>query len=132
MTEVIQGAPRKARPELKFSLSLALLVVGVLLIGASLLPIGEWVAKSRWSTENSAEFDRISNEYKLSNYKSPARAGVSQAEWEAQRGKMQQRMQALQEQLDQAKLQPKRWSRYLLVFGTLLTAAGFYANANSL
>jgi len=130
MTEVMTDAPRKAPPELSFSLPVALLIVGALLIGASLLPIGDWAAKLQWSAEDSADFDRVSNEYKLSNYKSPARSGLSAAEWEAQREKMRQRMQALQKQLEQAKQLPKRWSRYFLGAGSLLTAAGFYAHAS--
>ena len=106
-----------------------MLVGGVLLIAASFLPLGNWAAKSQWTPADSAAYDRVSNEYKLSNYQSPARAGLSQDEWDAQRGRMKQQMQALQHRLDRAKSQPERWGRYLLGVGVLLTAAGFFAHS---
>ncbi len=112
-----------------FSLPMSMLLVGVLLIGTSFLPIGKWVAQSQWTSDDSAAFDRVSNEYKRTSYQSSARSGLSQAEWDAQRDKMKQQMLALQHRLDHAKAQPKRWSRYLLGIGALLTAVGFYVNA---
>ncbi|MGI9427119.1 MAG: hypothetical protein ACR2NM_00560 [Bythopirellula sp.] len=118
------------RPSLSFSFSLpvAMLTVGVLLIGASFLPVGNWVARSQWSREDTAAYDRVSMAYKKSAYESPVRKGLSQAEWDAQRDRMRQQMESLQQKLDGAKRQPQRWSRYLLGIGSLLTAAGFYAN----
>jgi len=130
MTEVMSRARKKSLPQFSFSLPVAMLVVGVLMIGASFLPLGNWAARSQWTPEDSAVYDRVSGEYKLSAYQSPARAGLSQAEWDSQRDKMKQQMQALQQKLDRAKSQPKRWSRYLLAVGCLLAAAGFFANAS--
>ncbi len=129
MTEEISDAPEKSAFSLSFSLPVAMLIFGVLLIGASFLPFGNWAAQSQWTPADSAAFDRVSNEYKLSAYQSPTRAGLSQAEWDAQRGKMQQQMLSLQHKLERAKGQPQRWSRYLLGVGCLLAIAGFYANA---
>ena len=128
-TKATYHASKKTPLQLGFSLPLAMLVVGVLLIAASFLPLGNWAARSQWTPSDSAAFDRVSNEYKLSAYQEPARAGLNQAEWDAQRDKMKQQMQALQQRLDRAKSQPQRWSRYLLGIGCLLAATGFYANA---
>ncbi len=133
MTEVMTQARKnqgrkKSSPQLSFSLPMTLLVGGVLMIGASFLPLGNWAARSQWTPEDSATYDRVSNEYKLSAYQSPARAGLSQAEWDAQRDKMKLQIQALQQRLDRAKSQPKRWSGYLLGVGCLLVATGFFAN----
>ena len=113
-----------------FSLPVTMLVVGVLLIGASFLPLGSWAARSQWSLEDAASYDRVSNAYKKSAYESPNRKGLSQAEWDAERDRMRQQMEALQQRLERAKSQPRRWSNYLLGIGSLLTAAGFYANSN--
>ena len=114
---------------LRFSLPMTMLAVGVLLIGASFLPLGNWAARAQWSVEDTAAYDRVSSAYKQSAYESPARKGLSQVEWDAERDRMRQQMEALQQKLDRAKSQPQRWSRYLLGIGALLTAAGFYANA---
>jgi hypothetical protein len=114
---------------LRFSLPVAMLVVGVLLISASFVPLGSWAARSQWSLEDTAAYDRVSKAYKESAYESPVRSGLSQAEWKAQRDRMRQQMDSLNQKLDRAKRQPQRWSRYLLGIGSLLTAAGFYANS---
>lgn len=129
MTKVKTPAQQKPRLQLSFSLPVTMLAVGVLMIGISFLPLGDWAAKSQWTAADSASYDRVSNEYKLSAYQSPARSGLSQDEWDAQRDKMKQQMQALQQKLDRAKSQPKLWSRYLLGVGCLLASAGFFANA---
>ena len=110
------------------SLPIASLAAGVLLVGASFLPLGNWVAQSQWTPADSAALDRISYEYKQSVYQSADRAGVSESEWEAQREQMQLRMQALQNKLDRAKSQPERWRNYLMGIGILLTAIGFIAH----
>lgn len=119
------------KPPFQFSLSLpvALMTLGVLLIGASFLPLGKWAAQSQWTPEDSAAYDRVSQEYKRTTYESPARRGLNQEEWDAQREKMKQQMLALQNRLERAKSQPRLWSRSLLGVGVLLTISGFYANA---
>jgi len=114
---------------MSISLSVAMLVVGVLLIGASFLPLGSWAARSQWSLNDSAAYDRVSNEYKQSAYETPTRRGLSQAEWDAERDKMRRQMVTLNQKLERVKGQPQRWSRALLGVGSLLTAVGFYANA---
>jgi len=114
---------------MSFSLPVAILVVGVLLIGASFLPLGSWAARSQWSLDDSSAYDRVSNRYKQSAYETPARRGLSQDEWDAEREKMRRQMEALQQKLERAKGQPQLWSRTLLGIGSLLTAVGFYANA---
>ncbi|MEM8945978.1 MAG: hypothetical protein AAGD11_12450 [Planctomycetota bacterium] len=119
----------KPRIQITFSLPLTLMAIGVVLIGASFLPFGELAARSQWTSEDSAAYDRISQEYKRSSHESPQRRGVNQAEWDAQLAKMKQRMLALENRLERAKSQPQRWSRYLLGVGTLLTAAGFFAGS---
>jgi len=134
MTEVMKHVKKQTSPQPAFiwptvPLPLVMLILGVLLIAASFLPLGKWAAKSQWTTEDSAAFDRVSVEYKRSAYQSPARAGLTESEWKAQRERMQRQLKALQQKLERAKSQPKRWSRYLLGIGSLLTAAGFYANA---
>ena len=107
-----------------------MLIVGIMLIGASFLPLGHWAARAQWSLEDTAAYDRISNAYKRSAYESPDRKGLSQAEWDAERERMREQMEALQQRLERAKRQPKRWSRYLLGIGSLLTAAGFYTGSH--
>jgi len=42
---------------------------------------------------------------------------------------MREQMATLQQKLERAKSQPKRWSRYLLGAGVLLTATGFFAHS---
>lgn len=111
------------------SLPMALLIAGLLLIAASFTPIGDWAAQSQWSAEDSARFDRVSNEYKRSAYQAPARRGRTPDEWEAEREQMRQQMEQLQSQLNWARDQPKLWSRSLLGVGALLSVAGFVAHS---
>lgn len=124
-------APDTDRPSTSIShlLPMAMLVVGVLLIGASFFPIGQSIARSQWSLEDSAAYDRISTTYKDSAYEIPSRRGLTQTEWQAERARMRQQMEALEQKLEQAKSQPQRWSRYLLGFGVVLVLAGFYAHS---
>lgn len=105
-----------------------MIVLGLALISASFFPIGNLAANSQWTAEDSAALDRVSLEYKQANYESPARRGLTPAEHAAQMKKMEQKMRAQEARLERAKSQPKRWSRYLLGIGTLLTLAGFFAN----
>ena len=124
--------PEKPSPSFSFHLSapVAMMLGGVLFIGASFLPFGKMATRSQWSVEDSAAYDRVSNAYKQSAYEQPTRRGLSQAGWDAQREQMRQQMEGLYQKLERAKSQPRRWKRYLLGIGTLLTAAGFYANAS--
>ncbi len=124
------GEPDKPSIEFRFSLPVALVVLGILLIGASFLPIGDLVARSQWTSEDSTAFDRISKEYKRATYDARAQSAVTEQEWEAQREKMRARMQAFEDKLARAKSQPRLWSRYLLGIGVLMTAAGFYMSTN--
>lgn len=119
----------KKSSQFAFSLPIALMIGGILLIAASFFPLGQLAAQAQWTPEDSAAYDRVSQEFKQSAYESPARRGVDAAEWQAQRDKMEQKMRAMQQRLERAKSQPERWSRYLLGTGVLLTVAGFYANA---
>ena len=77
-----------------------------------------------WTKEDAAALDRVTVEYKLSAYKSPARAGVSEEEWATQRARMKTKMDAMNEKLRTALDQPERWSRYLLWSGILAVALG--------
>ncbi len=114
----------------RISLPTTCLAVGMLLIAASFLPVGSWVAQSQWTRDDSAAFARVGSEYKRFTLESPARRGLSQAERDAQVAKMEQRMQALQAKLDRAKSQPKRWSRYLLGCGVVFIAVGFFGGSS--
>ncbi len=120
----------KTTPQIAFSLPVVMLTGGLLLIGASFLPIGDWLARSQWTPEDAAAFGRISSEYKQAVLESPSRRGLSPAEWDAQRDEMKRRMLAWQAKLDRAKSQPSRWRRNLLGVGVLLTAAGFFTNSS--
>ena len=106
-----------------------LMAVGVVLIGTSFLPIGQLAARSQWTPDDSAAFDKISKEYKFSTFDSHERRGLSEAEWEAEREKMKRQMLAFQSKLEQAKAQPKLWGRYLLGAGVALSLVGFYLNS---
>jgi len=119
----------KAADRVASTLPAALALLGSLLIVASLLPIGDWAAKSQWTPEDSAAYDRVSTEYKRSNYQSAARLGISETEQQAQREKMKSQLDAMRTRLDRARDQPQRWSRYLLWTGVLLTATGFFAHS---
>lgn len=124
-------ADDRGKPPVQFNLSLpiALMSVGILLIGASFLPIGKLAAQSQWTTEDSAAYDRVSKEYKSTTYDSHVKHGVSAEEWQEQRENMKQQMRAYEGKLERAKSQPQRWRSYLLGIGVLMTAAGFYVNA---
>lgn len=105
------------------------MVLGVLLILASFFPIGDLVAKSQWTREDSATYDKIATQYKRSAYQPAARQGLSEAELAKQRKKMERRLQAMEQQLQRAREQPKRWSRYLLWGGVAVLAIGLAFNA---
>lgn len=122
-----------AQPTYQFAISfpVALIALGVILIGVSFLPIGQLAARSQWTPEDSAAFDKISKEYKFSTFDSHERRGLSKEEWQAEREKMKRQMLALQNKLEQAKAQPELWSRYLLGAGVVFSLTGFYLNSTS-
>ena len=132
MTKVRMTSATRNKPaeKLSFSLPVVMLLLGLLMIAASFFPVGNWAAQSQWTRAQSEAYDRVSVEYKRSNYQSAARLGISEAERVAQREKMKQQLDALQTKLDRAKSQPQLWSRYLLGIGSLLTAAGFLAHSS--
>lgn len=129
MTDAMSSDPTSPSFRSALTLPLLLLVAGVLLIVASFLPLGNFAAQSQWTSQDAAEFDRLGNEYKKITYQSPARMGLSEAEWEAQRKRIRQQIDAFQQRLDQAKAQPARWSRFLLGAGVLLSVAGAVVQA---
>ncbi len=131
LTKAMVGERETSSLQLRFSLPVALMIVGILLIGASFLPIGKVVAEAQWTTEDSAAYDRVSREYKFSTFDTHVQHGVSEQEWQSQRDRMKQRMRAYEEKLERAKSQPQLWSRYLMGIGVLVTAAGFYVSKNS-
>ncbi len=100
------------------------LIAGALLIAASFFPIGRFASQSLWTVENSAKYDRVTQEYKRSAYQNPARTGLSKKENEARRERMKQQIDVMKERLEYAKNQPELWSRYFLWAGILLAAAG--------
>ena len=112
-----QGRPNSRLPT-------ALLFAGVLLIAASFMPIGRFASQSLWTAENSAEYDRVTQEYKRSTYQTDARSGHSEQENLARRERMKQQIDAMREELEHAKSQPERWSHYFLWAGALLSVAG--------
>ena len=104
----------------------ALLLLGILLVVLSFLPIGSQVAKSRWTPEDSAHYDKITQEYKRSHYDTAARSGLSEEEWRSQRQRMKQEIDAMSEKLAHARAQPDFWSTVLLWSGAALSAVGFF------
>ena len=120
MVETQKNTPDKV----SLSIPMVLLGLGILLIAGSYLPIGQFVAQSQWSREDSAAYDKVSQRYKRSNYQLAARAGVSEEEWQSQRKNMKLQMDAKNERLAKAKSQPRMWSQGMLWIGALLAAGG--------
>jgi len=106
-----------------------LIAVGIGLIVASWTPIGRVASRAMWTHEDSAIYSKLRQQLHRATYQSPARAGITEAELKSQQEKMKLHAEAMRRKLDRARQQPRRSSRYLLGVGSLLTAAGFYANA---
>ena len=122
--DVMTEPKEKPRRRPEFSWPMFLLTVGILLIGASYLPVGDRAAKYFWTTEDSALYDQVSQEYKRGTYQSAARSGVTEEEWNAQRDRMKQQVDTMRRRLEFAQEQPEFWSRNLLWVGFLLVVAG--------
>ena len=101
-----------------------LLALGTVLIAASFFPVGRRASEALWTGEDSAAYDQLASQYKRSTYRSAARSGISEEEWEAQRDKMKQSLDAMHGRLQRALNQPKAWSRCLLWLGALLAGCG--------
>jgi outer membrane usher protein FimD/PapC len=103
---------------------LVLLGLGILLITSSFFPIGNLAAKSQWSKADSATYDKVTQEYKRSNYQSAARSGLSKEEKISQSERMKKQIDAMNVRLEHARNQPKYWSQSMLWAGAVLVAAG--------
>ena len=124
MTDAKAAFQQKPPQQPTFSLDVVLLGLGVLVIVASFFPIGNLAAQSLWTKENSAAYDKVTQQYKRSTYQSADRTGLSEEEWQAQRVRMKQQIDAMNVRLKRARNQPKLWSQYLLWAGALLVAGG--------
>ena len=120
---VIERGPGMTRLGTR-QLSLAIVALGVLLILTSLLPWGGLVKGALWTEEDSAAYDRTSQEYHRISYQSPQRAGLTQQQLTAQRERTKSRFEALRAKLQYARQQPLTWSRRMLWTGALLTTCG--------
>ena len=109
-----------------FTTPVICLLLGLLLIVTSFLPLGDWTAQSRWTPEDATHYDRISLEYHMSATRSAGRAGLSQAEMDAQRQRLKEQFEAMRGKLEKSQQQPQLWSRTLLGTGALLASAGLF------
>ena len=109
----------------------ALLLLGILLVALSFLPIGSRFAESQWTPEDSAHYDKITQEYKRSQYDTAARSGLSEEEWSSQRQRMKQEIDAMNQKLTRARAQPDFWSTLLLWSGAAFAAVGFFLHKRS-
>jgi len=114
----------KSRPWSVAAFPLVLVALGAVLIAASFFPVGYLASEVLWTDADSAAYDRLTTQYKRSAYQTAARAGVTDDEWQAQRERMKQKLDAMNAKLEQARSQPKLWSRCFFLSGALLTASG--------
>jgi len=111
--------------EIRLSLVCTLLIVlGIGLIVASWTPLGRVASRAMWTHEDSAAYSKLRQQLHRSAYQDPARAGITEAQMKAQREKMERQAEVMHKKLENARLQPQRWSQYLLWSGALLTALG--------
>lgn len=105
------------------AVSIALVVLGLLILGCSFLPLA-WTKEAAWSMQDSEAYDRVSREYHKLAYQSAAETGRSETEMRAHREALKQQFETLRDRLEFAQQQPQRWSRFLLWAGTSLVVLG--------
>ncbi len=101
-----------------------LIALGIALIIASWTPLGRVASRALWTREDSASYSKLRQQLHRSAYQDPVRAGITEAQMNAQREKMERQADAMHKKLERVRSQPRRWSQYLLWSGALLTALG--------
>ena len=107
-----------------FSFPLGTILVGVLLILASLLPVGDLATRFQWAEDDAEDFAAISSEYHRSAHQSHEKAGLTVDQMDIRYRKLKNSFESMRDKLERARQQPRRWSQYLLWSGALLTAIG--------
>lgn len=108
----------------KDSLPLVLIVLGMVLIGCSFLPVGDFRKEQLWTAEDAAKLSALREKYHETSYATPERLGLSKEELAEQRKRMKQSIESSTQRLENARNQTALWSRYLLWSGVLATAVG--------
>ena len=120
----MQDDSEKRTGRLLASVPVVLVGLGVLLVGLSFSSLGDRIAASQWTPEDAKAYERVSQELKISAYRTPDRVALSEKEWLAQRERMNRQLKAMQHKLNRVKRLPKQWNRYLLWSGVLLAVVG--------
>ena len=121
----IMGERNSDDSDARRSLMCALLIsLGIALIIASWTPIGRVASRAMWSNDDAAVYSKLRQELHRLAYQLPARAGISEAQIKTQQEKMEIQAEAMRKKLENARQQPRLWSKYLLWSGALLTAVG--------
>ena len=104
--------------------SLLAATAGALLILGSLLPAGNPSDVSSWTNDDSAAYERISQEYHRLSYESPDRSGLTEKQLETQRDAARRQFDALRAKLRDAQSEPLTWKRQMFWSGVLLAVLG--------
>ncbi len=131
MNDALKSAAGSKEDSGPFSFALIVILVGVMLILASLLPVGDFTKDVLWTDEDAAAFSHISQEYHRKSYQTPQRAGLTEEQLKAQLEKMKIQYEVMRAKLQNAQQQPTTWKRYLLWTGVLLVVSGFLGHKSS-
>jgi len=116
-----QGEGEKAGT---FPLPALVVTLGLTLVVLSFLPFGNLVTHRLWTAADAARYDRVTLEYHKSAYQEPARAGLTQSQWQARHEQLQKEFEALRDKLATTRQQPHTWSQFLLWSGALFALGG--------
>lgn len=105
-------------------LSVLFCVVGAMLVLASLLPLDSFASRSNWSMEDSDSYDRITEEYKDSTYKSPGELGLTQEQYDQRQKELLTAVEAMRDKLEYARGRGSVWKQRLRWSGIATTAVG--------
>jgi hypothetical protein len=121
VTAKSQDGPEKERI---FSLPALVVAMGMALVVLSFLPFDYLVTRRLWTATDAAHYNKITLEYHQSAYQAPARAGLTQSQWQSRHQLLKEEFETLRDKLETARRRPHTWSQILLWSGTLLALGG--------
>ena len=106
------------------SLAVGVIALGLSLVVASYLPFGSFATRCLWTEEDASRYDRITLEYHMSAYQSPARQGLTDSQMQSRHEQLRKEFESMRDRLTAAKERPHTWSQILRWTGSLLTLGG--------
>lgn len=99
-------------------------LIGIALVFSSLLPLGPAAARSNWTIEDSNKYQRVTEEFKISAYKSPGDLGLTEEEYAKRQQELLTAVEALREKLQNARQSGSVWKQRLWWSGLVTTFFG--------